>query len=247
MKIYLKNQENFDKDTIKFYKENFELVSNKTKADVIVINDFKRITTKKPVACNSTGLDHIFSPKIISLNGSDLDDLTAVPELCLGMAIYLTRLFKKEELKGKSLGIIGYGRIGKKFSEYAQKLGMDVYSYDSKNPVNKLDLVLKKSDIISLHITAEQKNLGFVNKSKFEQMKDGAIFLNSARPWLVDTSSLKWALDNKLAGAWFDFQLDFSHDKLITTPHLGGTTKESKKKSEMLIAKKLKYEYQKGF
>lgn len=237
MKIYLVNQADFSKEVIDFYKENFEIVKTKKDADIIVINSFKRINTKKIVACNSTGIEHIKAKELISLRGEDLSELTAVPELCLGMAIYSMRIFKKEEIKGKTLGIIGMGRIGKKFAEYASLLGMKVIGYD-KNKGN-LENLLKESDIVSIHITSDQKNAGFFSSVKFEMMKEGAILLNSARPWLVDYQYLKLALDNKLSGAWFDFQLPFEHPKLLTTPHLGGTTKESKKVSEMIIAKRL--------
>ena len=116
MKIYLRNQSNFHPETVDFYLNNFELTQPKD-ADVIVINDFSEIDTSIPVACNSTGIDHIKAPKIISLRGEDLSDLTAVPELCLGMAIFLTRLYKKEEIRGKTLGLIGYGRIAKQFAK----------------------------------------------------------------------------------------------------------------------------------
>ncbi len=238
MKIYLKNQENFYPETIEFYKNNFELVKEKD-AEIIVINDFKTIETDKIVACNSTGIDHINAFEIISLRGEDLSDLTAVAELCLGKTILLTRTFKKEEIRGKTLGIIGYGRIGKQFEIYAKLVGMNVYHFDKEEPEHNLYNLLYKSDIVSLHISANEENRNFFKKEYFEQMKDGAIFLNSTRPWLVEEKGLKWALDNKLAGAWFDFKITFIHPKLVTTNHLGGTTLESRKKSEMILAKKI--------
>jgi phosphoglycerate dehydrogenase-like enzyme len=239
MKIYLRNPENFNPETLAFYKKNFEIVDTIPRADIAVINDFRRIVTNKIVACNSTGIDHIKAKKIISLRGENLSDLTAVPELCLGMAIYLTRTFKQEEIRGKTLGIIGYGRIGRIFAFMAKNMGMKVKLYDTKLIQGNLDNLLKESDIVSLHITADKKNSSYFTRSKFEKMKDGAIFLNSARNWLVDYPALRWALDNKLSCAWFDFEMSFEHKNLITTPHLGGTTKESKKISEMIIAKKL--------
>jgi len=239
MKLYIKYLEKFHSETIDFYRKHFEIVDSKSKADVIVVNDFKKITANKIVACNTTGIDHIKSPKIISLRGEDLNELTAVPELCLGMAIYTMRIFKNQEVKEKTLGIIGYGRIGKQFANYAKCIGMKSVHYDENDKRTNLDYVLKNSDIVSLHITADTRNKGFFNKKKFEKMKNGSILLNSARHWIVDSGCLKWALNNKLAGAWFDFELPFEHPKLITTSHLGGTTLESKKKSEMIIAKKL--------
>jgi len=241
MKIYLRNKENFNKETIEFYENNFDIVEEKD-ADIIMINDFESIETDKIVACNSTGKDHIKAKEIISLRGEDLSDLTAVAELTLGMAIYCTRIFKKEEVRGKTLGIIGYGRIGKQFAYYANELGMKFDYYEKEDLDKKLEYVLQNSDIISLHITSDESNRNFFKREHFEKMKDGAIFLNSARPWLVNQEDFYWALENKLSGAWVDFNMPFV-ENLVTTPHIGGGTFESKKKSELILANKLKKLY----
>lgn len=240
MKIYLRKKENFNPETLDFYEKNFELTEEKD-ADVIVINDFEPIETDKIVACNSTGIEHIKAKEIISLRGEDLKDLTAVPELCLGMAIYCMRIFKGEEVRGKTLGLIGYGRIGRKFASMAHELGMSIIRTDNSDSLDntwELEDLLENSDIVSLHITADEENRNFIDKAKFELMKDGAIFLNSARPWLVSEQDFYWALEHKLAGAWLDFNMPFA-ENLVTTPHLGGSTLESKRKSEMILARKL--------
>jgi len=245
MKIHIIHPEKFHKETIDFYKENF-IFASKEEADVLVMNSFEPIEATKTVAINTTGIEHIKAPKIISLRGEDLRDFTAVPELCLGMAVYLTRIFKKEEVRGKMLGLIGYGRIAQIFADYASGVGMQAQWYDKSGGID-LKSLLETSDIVSLHITADEENRNFMDREKFEQMKNGAIFLNSARPWLVDEEALKWALDNKLAGAWTDFEIPLQHEHLIQMPHLGGTTKESTKRSELLIARKLKKIYVKVF
>ena len=237
MKLYLRGE--FSKGALDFYHQHFEITEEESKSDYIVINDFETIKTNKPVACNTTGIDHIKSPEIISLRGEDLTELTAVPELCIAMMILMVR-GNREEVKGKTLGIIGMGRIGKKLAMMAYDMGMEVVWYD-KNLESSVDLdkVLKESDIISLQITADPENKNFFNKKMFKKMKDGSVFLNSSRPWLVDMKGLQWALDNKLSCAWFDFDIALDHDKLITTPHVGGSTKESREKTELIIAKKL--------
>lgn len=243
MKIYIPNPEKFFPETIEFYKSFAELV-DADNADLVVINDFEPIESTKPVACNSTGLDHIKAPEIISLRGEDLTDFTAVPELSLGMMIYLSRTMKGEELRGKVLGIIGCGRIGKRFAQYAQSIGLTTMCYDPHvADSSDLDSVLSYSDIVSIHITSDEENRGYFDKEKFVKMKDGAILLNSSRPWLVDYSALKLALENKLSVAWFDFEMPFKHSRLVITPHLGGTTPESRKKSELLLAQKIKNLY----
>lgn len=244
MKIYLRKKDTFSSQALALYEEFFKVVENPLDADIIVINDFEPIEADKIVACNSTGLDHIKAPEVISLRGEDLSDLTAVPELCLGASIALTRQLLHHEVKGKTLGIIGFGRIGKKFKEYAKALGMEVWAYDSMGTnLIPLEELLPTADIVSIHITADEDNRGYFDNKKFAKMKRGAILLNSSRPWLVDYDALKYALDTRLAGAWFDFEMPFAHEKLFTTPHLGGTTKQSKEKSEFIIAEKLKRLY----
>jgi len=238
-KVFIKSKEKFTPEVVQFYSNNFDLVDNEVESDLIVINNFERIETDKIVACNSTGVDHIKAKEVISLRGEDLSDLTAVPELCLGIIIFLMRLRKRKEIRGKTLGLIGYGRIAKQLKKYAECFDILVLCYDKNNSVEELNSILKNSDIISLHITADEENRSFFKKEHFEKMRDDSIFLNSSRPWLVEEQGLKWALENKLNSAWFDFNVSLRHDKLFTTPHLGGSTEESKAKSEMIIAKKL--------
>ena len=239
MKIHLRNPEGFFPETITYYKTFAELVPEED-SDIIVINDFQPIETKKVVACNSTGLDHIKAKKIISLRGEDLSDYTAVAELCLGMMIMVTRLFKKEEIRGKTLGLLGSkGRIASQFRGMAEYMGMNVRGYDKEDSNQTLKGLLKESDVVSLHITADNENKNFMDEKLFKFMQDGAIFLNSTRPWLVDEKDFLWALDNKLAAAWVDFEMPFKHKRLVTTPHAGGTTVESRRKTEMILAKKV--------
>ena len=130
MKIHLRNQNSFSVEAIEFYEKHFAIVDEK-EADILVINDFNPIEAPdKIVACNSTGLDHIKAKKIISLRGEDLSDLIAVSELSWAMLVYCLRIFKKEEAKGKTLGIIGYGRIGKQLTKIAEFMGLKVIYCD---------------------------------------------------------------------------------------------------------------------
>lgn len=251
MKVYIRKPENFNPKTLEFYKKNFKTVEERD-AEVVVINDFEPIKTDKVVAVNVTCSDFVKAPKVIDLQGENLFDITAVAEWTLAnMIILMRRESPGEQPKGKTLGIIGYGRIGWQVAHSA--LGFNIFPMAYDRQLRNLEIgvgffaelhdLLKYSKIVSLHTTASEENRGFMNKDKFALMKDGSYFLNSARPWLVDMDALKWALDNKLAGAWFDFELPFTHPKLMTTSHKGGDTVEAKEFTEMLIAKKIKKIY----
>lgn len=102
-------------------------------------------------------------------------------------------------LKGKSLGIIGYGNIGKKVAEIAKAFGMtvNVYSQDRQASI--------KSDILSLHCPATNDNFGFINKEFIREMKDGAILINTARGVLLNEEDVATALKSgKLLAAGMD-------------------------------------------
>ena len=216
----------------------------------------------KAVFTRTTGLDHIDTDyckekgiEVIPLVGSELTDVVAVPELCLWAMLELIRKRGGRELRGKTLGIIGFGRIGRQLGKYAIKLGMNLLTHADYSPnfepidisefrftcpfVSKKE-ILSKSDIVSLNISSTEENRNFFDRIKFEQMKDGAYFLNSSRGWLVDESALQWALESgKLAGAWSDFPVGFSHPNLLVTNHEGGKTLESSIATEVIIVHKL--------
>lgn len=239
MKIYLRNQESFSPKAVDEYNK-FATIVPEEEADLIVVNDFTPIETKKPVAINATCPDSVKSPHIIDLKGEDLSSVTAVAEWTLSNMIRLMRMQSPgEQMSYKTLGLIGFGRIAKQFAAMSKPHGMHIHAYDISEYYNMLEAVLS-SDVVSLHITASEENKNFMDRQKFEQMKDGSYFLNSSRPWLVDMEALKWALDNKLEGAWFDFELPFKHPKLLTTNHRGGDTREAKEHTELLIANKVK-------
>ncbi|MBQ9960364.1 MAG: D-2-hydroxyacid dehydrogenase [Firmicutes bacterium] len=136
------------------------------------------------------------------------------------------------QLNGKSLGIIGYGNIGKRVGEIAEAFGMTIYPY-SRDPEKAI-----KADIITVHCPATAENKGFLNKEFFENMKDGAFLINTARGALVNESDLAEALRNgKLAGAAVDVvsaepmkkdNVLLGVPNLLITPHIAFTTKEAR-------------------
>ena len=136
------------------------------------------------------------------------------------------------ELYGKTLGIAGYGAIGREVAVRAKAFGMkvNVYSRDKEAAI--------KSDIVTLHCPATPENKGFVNKEFFRDMKDGAILINTARGALVNEKDLREALDSgKLAAAAVDVvngepQSEDSPligaKNLYITPHLAWSDKEAR-------------------
>lgn len=153
------------------------------------------------------------------------------------------------EIRGKKLGLIGYGHIGTQLSVVAEALGMEVYFYDlvDKMPLGNakkcktMAEVLKVSDVVSLHIDGRDSNTNLIGKKEFDLMKDGVIFLNLARGFVVDIPSLVSAIKSgKIAGAGVDvfpeepktnkdpFESELMGlDNVILSPHIGGSTEEA--------------------
>jgi D-3-phosphoglycerate dehydrogenase len=155
------------------------------------------------------------------------------------------------EVRGKKLGIIGYGNIGSQLSVLAEAMGLDVYYYDlvDKMPLgnatkcNTLEELLGTVDVLSMHIDGRPENTKFFGPEQFAMMKDGAIFINLARGKTVQIPALKAALESgKLKGCAVDVfpKEPKSNDEpfeselmgmpnTILTPHIGGSTYEAQK------------------
>ncbi len=147
------------------------------------------------------------------------------------------------ELHGKTMGIIGYGRIGRATAEIAKALGMNVLAFDAfyKGPETvPMDLLLKNSDVISLHcpLTDETKNM--INRNTIAQMKDGVILINTSRGPLMNEADLREALlSKKVYAAGVDvvstepIQRDnplLGLSNCIITPHIAWAPKESRQR-----------------
>lgn len=160
------------------------------------------------------------------------------------------------ELHGKTLGVIGLGAIGMLVANAAEALGMRVIGFDpyisidsawalSKN-VEKaisLDSLLSEADYLSLHIPLLDSTKGFIDKSKFEVMKDGVRILNFARGGLVNVKDLFAAFDSgKVAAFVTDFPDEevLKHDKVIGIPHLGASTPESESNCAVMAVDQIK-------
>ncbi|MCC7570229.1 hypothetical protein KO465_02695 [Candidatus Micrarchaeota archaeon] len=156
------------------------------------------------------------------------------------------------ELNGKTLGIIGLGRIGKRVAEIAQGFGMNILHYskaEEKSPYKfvELDELLKRSDVVSLHckLTDETKNI--LNNSNLKLMKKGAVLLNSARMELVDLETLYDLSKQNRIFVWFDELQDEKWRKkfqklnnIYLTPDYGWMTKEAQQRVRKLTLNNIK-------
>jgi D-3-phosphoglycerate dehydrogenase len=154
------------------------------------------------------------------------------------------------EVRGKKLGIVGYGNIGKQLSILAEALGMHVYYYDVEDKlalgnatkVSTLEELLSISDAVSLHVDDNPLNKNFFGAKEISQMKDGAVLVNLARGFVVDIPALVDALKSKkISGAAVDvypseprkngeFETELQGlDNVILTPHVGGSTEEAQR------------------
>jgi D-3-phosphoglycerate dehydrogenase / 2-oxoglutarate reductase len=202
----------------------------------------------------------------------------SVAELVLAEAIMLMRgipeksalahrgVWKKSasdsyEIRGKTLGIVGYGAIGSQLSVLAEGLGMRVIFHDvvSKLPLGNasqvptLDALLSQADVVSLHVPDLPSTRGMMTRERIDQMKPKAVLINASRGSVVDIDALANALrGQRILGAAIDvfpvepksnhdpFESPLTHfDNCILTPHVGGSTQEAQENIGVEVADKL--------
>ncbi|MCB4769757.1 phosphoglycerate dehydrogenase [Ancylobacter sp. Lp-2] len=165
------------------------------------------------------------------------------------------------EVRGKTLGIVGYGNIGTQLSNLAEAMGMKVIYYDhtdklrhgNTEPVGSLHELLSQSDIVSLHVPETPATNGMIGRDEIAAMKTGAYLINNSRGTVVDLGALADALrSGKLRGAAVDvFPVEPGSnnerfvsplqglDNVILTPHVGGSTEEAQERIGAEVARKL--------
>jgi D-3-phosphoglycerate dehydrogenase / 2-oxoglutarate reductase len=165
------------------------------------------------------------------------------------------------EVRGKTLGIVGYGNIGSQLSNLAEAFGMKVIFHDhtdklrhgNTEPVESLHELLSQSDVVSLHVPETPATQGMIGRDEIAAMKPGSYLINNSRGTVVDLDALALALrENRLAGAAVDvFPVEpgsaaerFSTplqglDNVILTPHIGGSTEEAQERIGSEVARKL--------
>lgn len=164
------------------------------------------------------------------------------------------------EIRGKKLGIIGYGNIGSQLSVLAESLGMKVFYFDREEKLGlgnatkckSLQELLQLADVVSLHVDGRKENTNLISRKEFDQMKKGVIFLNLSRGHVVDIVALKENLLNgKVAGCAVDvfpYEPKSNHEEFkselrglpntLLTPHIGGSTLEAQENIAQFVSSK---------
>lgn len=171
-------------------------------------------------------------------------------------------MFAGNEIKGKTLGVVGLGAIGVLVANAARALGMNVIGYDpyislksahelsNKIPVTSdLGEVLEQADFVTIHVPVTDSTKGMIDSRRFGQMKDGAVLLNYARDTLINEDALLEALENgKISYYLTDFPNStlIGHEHVIATPHLGASTEEAEDNCAKMAAESLMEYLEKG-
>lgn len=255
-------------------------IRSKTK---ITKNVLKNARLLKCIGTFSIGTDQVDLDAALDFGipvfNAPYQNTRSVVELAIGEMIVLMRgVFDKSnkahqkiwdksaknsnEIRGKTLGIIGYGNIGTQLSVIAESLGMQVIFYDKVEKLalgnavmsSSMDEVLRKSDVISIHVSGDKElNTNLISDREFSKMKDGVVFLNLARGFIVDIKALVRALKSgKLRGAGVDVFPEEPKSKeepfvselsglpnVILTPHIGGSTEEAQRNIAQFVSEKL--------
>ena len=222
------------------------------------------------IGCFCIGVNQVdlngATQKGVAVFNAPYSNTRSVAELIIGLCVMLIRkipdknaaahagMWLKDatgsyELRGKTLGIIGYGNIGSQVSAMAEAMGMQVVYYDiaTKLPLGNakhqrdIKELLKQSDIVTLHVPSDATTRNLIDADALKHFKKGAILINHSRGDVVDLNALKRALDSgRLGGAAIDVFPDEPEkqgDKftsilqktpnVILTPHIGGSTEEA--------------------
>ncbi|MFL6109469.1 MAG: phosphoglycerate dehydrogenase, partial [Marmoricola sp.] len=239
-------------------------------------------TDLRAIGCFCIGTNQVdlaaASERGIGVFNAPYSNTRSVVELVIGEIIALARRLPEKtqrmhdgvwdksaagshEIRGRTLGIVGYGNIGTQLSNMAEAIGMSVVFYDSADRpahgnaqrMKSLEALLEVSDVVTLHVDGRPGNAGFFGAEEFERMKPRSMFINASRGMVVDYESLReHLLSGKIAGAAVDvFPVEpkvqgdtFESvlrglDNVILTPHVGGSTQEAQAEIGWFVAGKL--------
>ena len=257
------------------------IVRSRTKVTKEIIDAAQKL---KLIARPGVGLDNIdveyAKSKGIEVVNSPEAPTRSVAELVIALIFALYRKItvadrkmkegvwaKKElvghEVKGKTIGIIGCGRIGREVGRIAHALGLNIIGYDiceiPQNIIKELNMkvvsnlkdLLSEADIVTIHIPLTEDTRGMIGKNELELMKNNAFLINTARGGIVNEKDLLDALKSgKIAGAGLDVYSEeppkseilkelISLDNVVATPHIGATTEEAIKANTRIVVDKI--------
>lgn len=255
-------------------------IRSKTKLTSNVLDAANKLLVVGAFCIGTTQIDLEYAKKkgVVVFN-APYSNTRSVVELAVGQMIMLIRnIFPRstelhqgqwnktasnsKEIRGKNLGIVGYGNIGKQLSVLAEAMGMRVYYYDIEDRLamgnavkcETLEDLLNVSDIISLHLDDNKANINFIGEREFNQMRIGAILINLSRGFVVDIPALVTALKGgRLSGAAVDVfpEEPKTNGSFITalqgipnvilTPHIGGSTEEAQRDIADFVPNKIMY------
>lgn len=260
----------FAPEELKVQVQNFDIivVRSATKVRKEIIDSALQTGNLKLIIRGGVGVDNIdvayAESKGIKVRNTPKASSQSVAELVLGHMFSLARFigianvsmregkwnkkkYKGIELSGKTLGIVGFGRIGQVLAKKANALGMKIIYTDilgqnkdySDYDFVTFDQLLADSDFISLHVPGNKDKSPLIDKDKIAKMKDGVYLLNCSRGGVVDEKALSEALNSgKVAGAAVDVYFEepnknielVNHERVSATPHIGASTKEAQKR-----------------
>ncbi len=270
------------------YPDEKKLVELVKDVDAIIVRSKPKVTKRviesapklKVIARAGVGLDNIdldaAKERGIKVVNSPAASSRSVAELAIALIFNVARKIafadrkmregvwaKKQcmgtELEGKTLGIVGFGRIGYQIAKIAKALGMNVLLYDpypneerAKEVGGKfvdLETLLRESDVVTLHVPLVEATYHMINEERLKLMKKTAILINAARGAVVDTKALVKALaEGWIAGAGLDVYeeepLPKDHpltkfDNVVLTPHIGASTVEAQMRAGVQVAEQI--------
>jgi len=268
-----------------------ELLKAVKEYDAIIVRGKTKFTREVLMEANSlkvigragVGLDNIdveaASQKNIKVVSTPQASTVAVAEATMALMLALMRMIPEAnrtlkegmwlknkfmgcELRGKTLGIVGFGRIGKAVAKRALSFEMRVIAYDVRDireeasamgveVAESLEDLLKRCDILTLHIPLNKSTRGLIGERQISLMKRGAVIINTSRGGIIDTKSLLKALkEDKLSGAALDV---FEHEppqtdeeweliklpNVVVTPHIASQTHEAQRSAGIMIAEEV--------
>ena len=254
-------------------------IRSKTHVTVKVLENANRLIALGAFCIGTNQIDlDAAAQKGVAVFNAPYSNTRSVVELAIGEIIMLMRgimdksmamhqgkwsksAANSNEIRGKNLGIIGYGNIGSQLSVLAEAMGMRVYYYDVVEKLalgnaikcESMEELLRQVDVVSLHVDGREENINLIDERAFTHMKEGTILLNLGRGAVVDILALKKNIENgKIRGASVDVfpqepksnQEEFQSElrglpNVILSPHIGGSTQEAQENIADFVPNKI--------